>query len=310
MTNYLKYLLSLTLFSFLACDDQINPTLEDAPEALVVDAWLTNLPGVQTIWLIKSQPYFDNSKPPAVIGAAVKVTDSNNTEFVFTDNADGSYAWTPSANETFGTIGDDYALTIEFEGEIFTAQSKMNPVPLVDSITFHFEPEDAFSSGRFFAEFWSRDLLGPGDTYWIKAIKNGQLLNKPSEINIAYDAAFSKGGDSDSDNKPFIPPIRSGVNPSDEEDNGDAISPYIDGDSLYVEIHSINEPAFDFLTQVAIQTDRPGGFGELFAKPLSNVSTNITNQNANSETVALGFFNVAAVEGNGKKLIESEVERE
>lgn len=311
MTKYIKYIFLISITAIVACDDQIFPKLTDAPIALVVDAWITNHPREQVIYLTRSQSYFDNTTPLPAIGAQVNVIDNNGNDFTFVDNdSKGAYVWTPSTGQSFGNIGDDYSLTINFEGETFVSQSKMNRVPLVDSITFSFEPKDAFSPDRFFGEFWSRDLLGPGDTYWIKAFKNGQLLSKPSEINLAYDAAFSAGGDADSDDKPFIPPIRGNVNPSEEEDNGDSVSPYIDGDSLYVEIHSINEPAFNFLTQVVIQTDRPGGFAELFAKPLSNVSTNITNQNANSETIVLGFFNVAAVSGNGKKLIESEVDRE
>ena len=53
---------------------------------------------------------------------------------------------------------------------------------------------------------------------------------------------------------------------------------------------------------MAFQTDRPGGFAELFATPLSNVVTNIIPSNENEEVV--GFFNVSAVSGNGKKLVE------
>jgi hypothetical protein len=311
MTKYIKYIFLISITGIVACDDQIFPKLTDAPIALVVDAWITNHPREQVIYLTRSQSYFDNSTPLPAIGAEVMVIDNNGNNFAFVDNdSKGAYIWTPPTGQIFGTIGDDYSLKINFEGETFISQSMMNPVPLVDSVTFSFEEKNAFNPDSFYGEFWSRDLLGPGDTYWIKAFKNGQLLGKPSELNLAYDAAFSKGGDSDSDNKIFIPPIRGNVNPSNDEDDDNLTSPYIDGDSLYVEIHSINESAFNFLTQVVIQTDRPGGFGELFAKPLSNVSTNISNQNVNSETIVLGFFNVAAVSGNGKKLIESEVERE
>jgi hypothetical protein len=54
---------------------------------------------------------------------------------------------------------------------------------------------------------------------------------------------------------------------------------------------------------VIIQTDRPGGFAELFSTPLANVSTNVTNLDPNG-TKAVGFFNVSAVSGLGKKLEE------
>jgi hypothetical protein len=67
-----------------------------------------------------------------------------------------------------------------------------------------------------------------------------------------------------------------------------------------VQIHSITLASFNYLSELTIQTDRPGGFSELFAKPLANVSTNITNANANGSKV-VGFFNVAAVSSLGKR---------
>ena len=49
----------------------------------------------------------------------------------------------------------------------------------------------------FIVSFFARDPFGAGDTYWIKTYKNGSFLNKPQELNIAYDAAFDGGSASD-----------------------------------------------------------------------------------------------------------------
>ena len=87
-----------------------------------------------------------------------------------------------------------------------------------------------------------------------------------------------------------------------EDENGDFQAPFLPGDSIYVELHSITNEAFFFLSEVQFQTDRPGGFAELFATPLSNVVTNIIPSDENAEVV--GFFNVSAVSGNGKRLVE------
>ena len=100
----------------------------------------------------------------------------------------------------------------------------------------------------------------------------------------------------------FIPPIRFGVNSFEEDENGGFQAPYLPGDSIYVELHSITNEAFFFLSEVRFQTDRPGGFAELFATPLSNVVTNIIPSDENVEVV--GFFNLSAVTSNGKRLIE------
>jgi hypothetical protein len=56
------------------------------------------------------------------------------------------------------------------------------------------------------------------------------------------------------------------------------------------------------MNELRIQTDRPGGFAELFAVPLSNIPTNIYNVNP-SGNEALGFFCVSAV-SSGKEILD------
>ncbi|MEO9872191.1 DUF4249 family protein [Ekhidna sp.] len=79
---------------------------------------------------------------------------------------------------------------------------------------------------------------------------------------------------------------------------------FIQGDSVYAEIHSISNDAYFFLNQVIIETNREGGFGALFATPLANVSTNIVPQSTDN-TVA-GFFNIASVSSAGNRLENEE----
>jgi len=189
---------------------------------------------------------------------------------------------------------------IQAAGESYESFTKMGRVPVIDSVTFTFQEANSFQPDSYIAEFWAKDPVGSGDTYWIRATKNDTLLNKPSEINLAYDAGFSSGGNFDGIT--FIPPIRSDINPYVEDANKKQLSPYSAGDSVYVEINSISVSAFNYLQQVVTQTDRNGGFGELFSAPLANVSTNIDNTKENGKK-AVGFFNVAAVSGNGKKLL-------
>ena len=80
------------------------------------------------------------------------------------------------------------------------------------------------------------------------------------------------------------------------------LPPYVPGDSVYVEIHSIDPMAYEFLFGVYFQITRPGGFAELFSMPLANATTNILNVNKDSKTIAAGFFNVSAISGKGQRL--------
>lgn len=74
----------------------------------------------------------------------------------------------------------------------------------------------------------------------------------------------------------------------------------VKGDSIYVEIQSISNEAYFFLTQVVIETTRESGFGALFATPLANVSTNITPSNPDRRVA--GFFNMSSVSSGGNRL--------
>lgn len=290
-----------------SCEEVIYPELADSEPVVSIDAFLTDKDEAQIIRVQKTGYYF-NTEVPAVSGAEVRVINEGGEVFVFEEGTTpGSYEWNPaSGTQKLGEVGTTYSLSVFVEGIEYTATSTTGRVPEIDSLTFFFEPEDQFSYDSWYAELWARDLEGPGDAYWIKGWKNGKYLNKPDEILIAFDAGFSRG--SQIDGLIFIPPIRrgTGINPSFEldEDTGKTLPAYVDGDSLYVEIHSITHETFDFLTNVAIQINRPGGFGELFAQPLANVPTNIEASEECRKVV--GFFNVSSVKSIGKKLVAEE----
>jgi hypothetical protein len=289
---------------FFSCEDIIDPTLNKADPILSVDAWVNNKPGIQTIKLNLTVAYDDNTNlPPSATNATVQVTSSTGKVYNFIENQvkkDGSYHWTPAnSSDTFGKVGERYTLNIVYNGETYTASSSMGAVPPVDSLVFEYEDTSSPRGNKGYqAQFWARDLPGIGNLYWIRAIKNGIPLNKPDELNTSYDGGLAAG--SGNDGKFFLPPIRSGVNPRDEDADGNALSPYAVNDSLYVEIHSITLQSFNYLKEVKDNTNRQTGFGSLFSKPMTNVSTNIINQNPNGSKV-VGFFNVAAVSGRGKK---------
>jgi hypothetical protein len=292
--------LGITASTFIACETQISPTLQQADPVLVVDGWVNNMAADQVIRLTKTQPYFDNENPAGVPGAVVTVVDNNGVVYAFNEGSKpGDYIWSPAApSHGFGKVGDSYKLNIVLDGETFEAYSYMGRVPVIDSITFDSDKQVGTDKIIYRGEFWATDPAGAGDTYWIKAYKNGILLNKPSEINIAFDAGFSAGGVTDGVS--FITPKRRGINANDTDQDDNPVSPLAPGDSVNVEIHSISVAAFNYLNEVITQTDRPGGFQELFSSPIANVSTNINNTNPNG-LKAVGFFNVSAVSSLGNK---------
>ncbi|MBX7125895.1 MAG: DUF4249 domain-containing protein [Cyclobacteriaceae bacterium] len=286
---------------FSSCEQVISPRLQQANPVVVVDAWINNQQETQKIYLYESQPYFDNSTPQPLTGASVLVVNQTQSKtYTFSEAPGGAYLWTPAVADELGVAGDQFSLAIQYGGQTFSSVSRMGRVPAIDSITFKKDKRIGTGTEIFLGEFWATDPVGGGDTYWIRTTKNGTLLNKPSELVLAYDAGFSAG--SLTDGVTFISPIRTGINPNETAQNGkEPPSPYTPGDSVHVRIYSITLAAFNFLTEVSTQTNRPGGFAELFSTPLANVSTNITT--SGNQSGAVGFFNVSAVSQRGQKFV-------
>ncbi len=297
-------LLFLGLTALWSCEDNITVELEKADPVVVIDAWINDKPETQTIRVLRTIPYFQNTFLPGLNEATVIVEDlTDNITYNFEkSDEDGAYIWEPTgAQPTFGKIGNTYKLVVQLGSGIYEAISSMNRVPEIDSISFRFEKGNSFFPDSYFGGVFARDFVGAGDTYWIKAWKNGKYLNQPGEINISYDAGGSPGATVDG--IVFIQPVRDGINPFEQDEADNFLPPYQPGDSVFVEIHSINYDSYVFLNEVAIQTDRPGGFAELFAQPLANVSTNISiSSETPGATKAIGFFTVSAVSSAGQRL--------
>jgi hypothetical protein len=276
--------LPLLVLALTGCQDVINLDTETGPSQLVVDGWVTNQTGPQTIKLTQSAAYFDNSTPKPVLGATVTVTDEANVAYRFQDLKNtGEYVWTPPSPYTpLGHVSGTYRLSIKTGTEEYQATTQIRPGPRIDSVNYYFDkppvtPQRGPKEG-YVAEFYARDLPGKDDTYWIKTFKNGKYFNRASDISLAYDAGFSPGGNIDG--IVFILPIRRSINKEY----------WSAGDTLRVELHSIPVAAYYFLQAVNAESGNQG----LFATPPTNIPTNVTNLNANGRK-ALGFFGGSSV---------------
>lgn len=291
-------------FFLLACEKEVYIPLKNPEPFLVVDGWINTRQEEQKVVLTYTRPYFDNSGTNPAVGAEVQVINvSKEDTLAFLDVDDsGIYKWSPSGSATIGETGDVFVLDINFQGVRYQSATRLDPVPTLDSITYEYYPKEAFVvSEYYYGDFWAKDLPGEGNTYWIKTWKNGKYLNQPSEINYAYDGGFSSGAPVDS--LIFIQPIRGLMNPIDTNEDDLILPPYVEGDSAYVEIHSISNEAWFFLARVQEETNVSGGFGALFATPLANVPTNIVPDQVGVKVA--GFFNVANISSLGAKVDEN-----
>lgn len=287
-THKAFFLFLFATISLTSCEDVIDIQTRPGVEQLVVDAWITDEVKEQVVKLTLSQPYFDNSPPPPVLGATVIVFSEDSTAYTFIDEQrNGEYIYRPANNQPLlKHVGQRYALFISYGGEEYFSVSELKPVPQIDSVTYQVFTRpivtDTLPEQGFIAEFFANDFEQEGDTYWVRYRKNGELKNNPSDITISFDGGFTPGAPSNG--LQFILPIRQSIN-----DFGDAL--YQDGDSLEIELYAITPEAFFFLFQVRQESANAG----IFATPPANIPTNIFNRNPASNKTAIGFFGVSSV---------------
>lgn len=276
----------ISVMGLTGCEDVIDLKTETGPAQLVVDGWITDQPGPQTMRLTLSAAYFNNGPATVATGAEVIITDDEGAQFPFRYLAEKKlYQWTPPQDSVkLGRVGGTYTLKILYGGEEYVATNQIKRVPTIDSLSykeekFPIKPSVGPQEG-FIAEFYARDFLGLGDTYWIKPTKGGKLNGtEASAISLAFDGAFSPG--SPSDGLIFIQPLRQSITT-----NG----LFSARDTAGVELHSLTLETYYFLLQVR-QESANGG---IFAVPPANIPTNIENVNPNGKK-ALGFFGASAV---------------
>lgn len=277
---------AMTLLS--GCEDVIQVNVINKSPKIVVDAFVNNQIDTQTVRLTRSIGYFDSTgKEPIITHAQVAIVDQSAsvpTLFVFKYAYNGKYQFVP--NQTTGdtfTVGHDYALLVVVDKDTLVSFSRLNPTTVIDSLHL----VDVVGNGPpinttgKYVELYANDRVGQGDFYWIKTFRNDTFSNSINQLNISADMGNTSNGQ---DGKLFIYPVRyNQVN--------DFLRSYKTGETVRLEIHSINAVVFAWFNLV-INENRNGG---LFATPPANIFSNVISFNPNKKVSVGGCFCMSAV---------------
>jgi len=274
------FIILLAAIGFASCEDVIQVKLDEGDPMITIDAFINDMRSQQKVRLTYTDSYFSQKPNEPVTGATVLVKDlTSGVSYNFTDNNNGDYTYTPT--DTF-KIGHNYELTVTHQGIVYKSSSvRLNRTAMVDTIVSEYKEGGGLGNSKPGYDLAFLGFDPPGDTidyYWIKSYRNGIFFNKGGDINICANAAYGVGADG----FPFITPIAKGITPFGER--------FQINDVSRVEIHSINEETYNFLTQVLTQTTNSG----LFATSPENVKTNIKNTSSDKPKV-VGWFCMSAV---------------
>ncbi len=289
MNNMKKIILILfSAMLFASCEDVIDVDLEDGAPQLTVDAILTNLDEPQYVRLTMSGDYFDASSVTPITSALVELTDRDGNNYTF-QSPDTAGKYILDSSLTNLVVGREYYLKVTYNNEVFTSKSIVRQVPAIDSITWSRENIPFGDVDSIWAvQFWAYDNPGLGDSYWVKGTRNGVVKNSPTRIQVAYDGSTGRGAKTD--NIPFILPIRASITPGGFAGPPDGEEFVEVGETVGVQLFSISLDFAEYLTILEDQLNNGG----LFAKPPTNLPTNIKNENSNGSK-ALGWFEVSNV---------------
>lgn len=280
MKTFKLFFILLVAIGFASCEDVIQVKLDEGDPMVTVDAFINDMRSQQKVRLTYTDGYFSQKPNDPITGATVQIRDlTSGVDYIFADNNNGDYVFTPT--DTF-KIGHNFELTITHQGTVFKSSSvRLNRTAQVDSIVSEFKEGGGLANTESGYDLSFLGFDPPGDTvdyYWIKSYRNGVFFNKGGDINICANAAYGVGADG----FPFITPIANGITPFGER--------FQKNDVSRVEIHSINEETYNFLTQVLTQTTNSG----LFATSPENIKTNLKNTTGNKPKV-VGWFCMSAV---------------
>ena len=122
-------ILLLVVLSLSSCKKIIDIDIKNAKPILVIEGNLVDEFGIQQIKISKTVALDNENIFPKVSGAAVKITDNLGNEFVFLESKPGFYI-----KSMKGIAGRTYNLSVEVEGQKYTASSTMPKKVLLDSI--------------------------------------------------------------------------------------------------------------------------------------------------------------------------------
>jgi hypothetical protein len=261
----LIYIFTLIIL-FSSCEEVIDLNVPSETPRLVIDAsinWIKGTSGNnQQIKLTLTAPYFDNSVPPAN-GAEIKVTDSNNNIFNFTeDGLSGIYK-----NSSFvPVLNEIYYLTIIYNEEIYTASETLTSVASLEYVDQN--NNGGFSGSETELKAFYTDPVNEENYYFFEFISDIPVV--PS-LEV-YKDEFTNG------NQMF------GFYTEEDLTTGDKVT---------IRNYGVSKDFYNYLFVLLQQNSQEGG-GPFETQP-ATVRGNCINQ-TNSKNYPLGYFRASEVD--------------
>jgi hypothetical protein len=256
---------------FASCEVPVDLDLKQSEPKIIIEGQVTNNLGYQYVRVTRSAGFYDDGPTPRVTNANVSVKDDSGNEFFFShnpENQNDSAGYYLPVVPFVGEVGRTYTLTVEVDGEIYTAQDKLFNVSGIDSLSYQInddEEEDPDVANKFYEVLlFATEPQDEENYYLFKFFRNDSLkVDFDTDIYYADDKILGEAIDG------LGSPVYYGPN-----------------DKARVEMYSISRDGYIYYMDLQSLLNNDGG---LFSQPPSNSRTNLSNG-------ALGYFQASAID--------------
>ena len=252
--------LIIGLIFLSSCEKVVTPEelkLGNSSPQIAIEGYVTNQLGPYQVLIRQSVDYFSKSVFDGVNSAVVTLSDNAGQveTLIYQPGSEGIYL----SNTFQGMEGREYYLTVEYNGQDYTASCIMFPTLKINELSYRFKEEAVHVNEKgYFVTVNAEDRPDRLDYYRVKGYKNDSLYDDGEDYIIENDYA------SDGNNIE----IECSFN-------------YDIGDTAKIEVMSIAYSTYQFY--LSLKQQLTAGTGNNFTLPATNVKGNI-------EGGALGIF--------------------
>ncbi|VAX15812.1 hypothetical protein MNBD_IGNAVI01-1531, partial [hydrothermal vent metagenome] len=225
MKKYLKIIFAnIFIISLFGCEDVIVVDLNSTAPRIVIEGEITNRDTLSIVRITKSTDFYQPGVYDKVSGADIVITDSEGKSSTLTEVEDGLY----QTNSIKGKSGTIYNITVKAEGKIYQAESTMPRQVNLDSLSIEvapYPPGGGEEEKRYFLHLYFQDPPDIDNYCRFKIFNNGEQLGG---FYIYFDK-FTNGNNIDY--RLVLHAKKNNIKL---------------GDSLMVELQSIDKASFDF----------------------------------------------------------------
>lgn len=243
--------------------------LPSAQNLITVESWLSSVEETQEVRLSRSNGFSSSDQTSGINDAEVIIQSRAGEIFQFSLSENGLYrSVTPFA----GSINQEYRLRILLnDGEELRSEWElMQPTVIIENININsFEENDPENPGEqftvFFPKIRARDSVDFSNNYRWVFYKDRNKYTEPESITIQNDRLFDGN---------LIP-------------NDFQSFSYFQGEEIIIELQSITQRAFDYLSLLKSQIT---SLGTSTGTTPATVIGNVTYQSTEIEDLVLGYF--------------------